>query len=45
MSDGTTPGKKCDGTFACGGTTNSDNVGCGSCNGESACGNVVGESS
>ena len=44
MSDGTTPGKKCDGYEACSGV-NPDNVGCGSCNHESACKDMGGESS
>lgn len=36
MSDGTTPGKKCDGSDACTGT-DTNNVACGSCNGVMSC--------
>jgi hypothetical protein len=43
MSDGS-DGKKCDGYEACSGV-NPDNVGCGSCNDESACKDMGGESS
>jgi hypothetical protein len=43
MSDGS-PGKKCDGEYACTGV-NPDNVGCGSCNGGQACRIFTGESS
>jgi hypothetical protein len=44
MSDGTTPGKKCDGYKACDGV-NPDKVGCGSCNSLAACNKFAGESS
>ena len=44
MSDGITPGKKCDGEYACK-NANPAHVGCGSCNGSQACREFTGESS